>query len=272
MKRSASNTTNFKEWAYMNTNLADSTIRIYNSVINRFFRNYDELTLDSVNKFILEVTRSSSSRYVRSALKQLFIMEKKPEEMLRFVKCFSHPRKKMGVYLKEFEIERIISMIEKPKHRLIAMIQYDTGARASDVISLKTDNIDTDAEGDTRIMMRVKGGKSLIVHLRKKTAEILEKYKNSENGRVFCREGQETNEYKYYRESLIKAAVSAGHPAFRSHDFRRNLIENAKKKGFKTRDIQKLVGHLHAATTERYFSESGIDRKDMLKEIWGEEE
>lgn len=266
----------FREWLRNNTNLLDGSINLYVRTIKHFFREHQEVNKDNLNKFISDSFRDSNSFYVKYAFKHYlkFINRKSLYEGLVEVKI--KPRKKLGTYLPERMIRKIILNIHKDPFMDIALLQYATGARAKEIITLKEEKIDLEFnEKIIRIMLEGKGGKERPVFLSKQFEPILKKYLKGKAGFLFLAESSlyaeeidieriVATKRTYLYNELRKSALSLGINSFGTHDFRRNVAEILKRKTGDIRLVQKALGHASIMTTVRYFDDNPEDVKEAM--------
>jgi len=264
----------FKE----NTNLKISSIRVYMRTIRKFYKDYKEINLDNLNAFISNSTRSQRSDYVPFALKHLLKFEKKHSLMSKLIRANKKPRKKLGVYLSKDLIKQIILNIKKKEYYAMAMLQYATGARAREIITLKEENIDLSYNNDIiRLRFEGKGGKERISFISGEFRNHIKKYIKGEAGYIFMgkhvsllnEEDLEitiNNERTYYYKALHESALSLGLTGFGTHDFRRNVAEGLRRRKADLRTIQKILGHASINTTARYFDDNPEDIKDLIVE------
>lgn len=161
--------------------------------------------------------------------------------------------KKLPVVLSKTEIEKIISRIENPKHKLMVSLGYAAGLRVSEVVSLKIKDIDL--EGLTIHIKNGKGKKGritifperLIPGIRELTA------RKAGNDFIFAsnRGGKltTTSLQKIFQNTLRKSGIKKD-ATFHSlrHSFAAHLLEN----GVDVRYVQKLLGHQNIRTTQIY--------------------
>jgi len=262
--------TKFFNYLKENTNLSAGSINEYVKILNRFVLFYgvkNVCATQEINKFIiaLQEKRIYTAKY---AFRHFFDMIGRPELYQKLKKGIKiKPRKKLGIYLGKDDMKNIIKNIPDTKYKLFAEIQYETGLRFRDLSSLMAENIITDKDGSVKIYVVTKGEKEKITYLTN-TQKKLKMFAKGKKGLIFYDNtvGYSANYMRYYR-NLVYAAELVGHPAFRSHDFRRNLAEDLIRIGKDMRDVKNVLGHKHISTTERYFKYSPIQVKDVLKEV-----
>jgi integrase/recombinase XerD len=185
------------------------TMKTYLYVLSRFFR---------------YVEREDLSKHCRDRAKEIRMSSPIPrvdEDMLRRME----------------ELKRRISEMEGEKAAIIALL-LSTGMRLSEVLSLRTNDIDL-----KRRMIRVigKGGKERIVYMTSWCAEIVSKYvKGANNDRIFRVSARTVQ--RWVKELL---GVSP-------HGIRHAFAVMYLARGGNVRALQKILGHSKLSTTEVY--------------------
>jgi len=266
----------FRNWLRKNTNLKEGSIRLYSRTIAHYLEKYEEVRLESVNEFVSESFRHKRSYYMKFAFFHYLRFIKKENLYKKIVPVKLRPRKKFGKYLKESLIRKIIINIRKDKFQDIAMLQYATGARAREIITLREENIDFDfSEEVIRIRLEGKGGRERVTFLSQKLKGYLEKYLQGKGGYLFLpasmnlasEEELETainTQRTYFYNQLRESAHSLGLEGFGTHDFRRNVAEIVRKKHKDPFLVKKILGHANINTTLRYFSDSPEDVEQAI--------
>lgn len=175
------------------------------------------------------------------------------------------PRKLPTVLTKE-EIWKIIDAPKNIKHRLILMATYSAGLRASEVIALKPEHIDSQ-----RMLIKVhgKGGKERFTLLSTKFLKELRPYYKKYRPKPFLFPSSYKHRtslcYESVREVYEKARKRAGiekGPGLHTlrHSFATHLLED----GYDIRKIQILLGHASVTTTMIYVH---VSRQTLSKII-----
>lgn len=161
--------------------------------------------------------------------------------------------KRLPIVLSKVEIERILGVTGNMKHRLFLSLAYGAGLRVSEIVNLKTKDIDIQ---ELPIHIKeAKGEKDRITVFPEKLtiniqSIIAGKDKNeflfaSERGGKFTTRTAQ----KVFENSLRKAGVNR-EATFYSlrHSFAAHLLEN----GVAIRYVQELLGHQNIRTTQAY--------------------
>lgn len=232
----------------------------------------DQLSVDDLKRYMVfamekEGISENTAHSRLNALKFYF------EQVLKREKFFWEiPRPKKAIQLPKVfsqdEIAGIINSLTNKKHKLMLMLAYSAGLRVSEVVSLKTYELD-----DSRMTIFIhaaKGKKDRLVALSPVLLVMLrayiEEYKPIKNGYLFEGNVKETAYSTRSLQEVIQAAkkkagvIRPGSIHSLRHSFATHLIE----KGTDVTMIQKLLGHNDIKTTLRYLHSSN---KDLLKII-----
>ncbi len=180
------------------------------------------------------------------------------------------PRPKKPYQLPNFfnqdEIVAILKGTLNVKHKTMLMLAYSSGLRVSEVVAMKTYNIDSQ-----RMCMKIEQGKGkkdrmvglspvLLVMLR----EYCRQYKPKKEGYLFM---GEIEGMPYSPRSLQKVLTTAKQRAGilkpgSIHALRHSFATHLVDRGTDVTIIQKIMGHNDIKTTMRYLHTSN---KDLLK-------
>lgn len=232
----------------------------------------DELNPDDLRRYMVyamekekisESTANSRLNAIKFYFEQILKQDKFFWEIPRPAKAFPLPK-----ILSQSEVASLLRTVINKKHRAMLMVAYSGGLRVSEVVRLRTRDIDSSRM--TIFLERAKGKKDrmvplspvLLVMLR----EYAREYKPDKNGYLF--EGQEKGRPYSTRslQEVLQAAkktagvLKPGSIHLLRHSFATHLIE----RGTDITMIQKLLGHNSIKTTLRYLHTSN---KDLLKII-----
>lgn len=267
----------FKQWLRETTNLAETSILLYGRVLNKYFsENKENINIEEVNRFISDSFRKHNSFYFKFVFKYYFDYINKPDLYKQLIKIKVRPRKKLGKYLPDLTIKKLIEAMRTPKYKDIAILQYSTGARAREIITLTEQNIDINySEKVIKVRFYGKGGKEGISFISKEMMPIFTKYLRNKKGYIFLQRDIESpedlerevhRERTYYYISLNNAARSIGIDSFGTHDFRRNVAEQVRKKCKDPYIVKKVLRHSDIRTTLRYFEENPEEIEGVILE------
>ncbi|MGS4030271.1 tyrosine recombinase XerC [Staphylococcus pseudintermedius] len=221
-------------------------------------RNYLQTLYD------LGLQRTTVSRKI-STLRSFyaFWMTQDHEIVNPFVQLF-HPKKER--YLPTFfyteEMEALFQTVMQDAHkglrdRVILELFYATGIRVSELVSLKTEDVDLEM---CWIKVLGKGGKERIVPFGEFCRQSIEQYlaefapiQNVQHPYLITNlKGQPITErgVRYVLNDIVKrtAGVTSIHPHKLRHTFATHLLNE----GADLRTVQSLLGHVNLSTTGRY--------------------
>lgn len=195
------------------------------------------------------------------------------EQVLKREKFFWEiPRPKKPVLLPRFfsqeEIAAIIKAAGNLKHRTMLMLAYATGMRVSEVIALRT--MDIDSSRMCILIRCAKGKKDRMVTLSPVLLVMLRaywiEYKPPRDGYLF--QGQDkTGPYSSRSLQLVLAAAKEKAGIMKPgsiHALRHSFATHLLDKGTDVTMIMKLLGHNDLKTTLRYLH---VTNRDMLQVI-----
>lgn len=180
------------------------------------------------------------------------------------------PRPKKQQLLPRFfsqnDIVAIIKATGNLKHKLMLMLSYSAGLRVSEVVAMKTRNIDESrmsilieqAKGKKDRMVRL--SPALLIMLR----EYLNKYKPEPKGYLFAGQGKD-EPYSSRSLQLIVAAAKQRAGVLKPgsvHALRHSFATHLLDKGTDVTMIMKLLGHNDIKTTLRYLH---VTNRDILQ-------
>ena len=240
-------------------NYSPKTIKAYTYVARNMYEHFKKplrrlSSLEIRNYLLKKQSQNLSSQTIAlyaNAINFIFreIYKKQDFEKLR------HPKKsqKLPVVLSREEIKKIIGSIKNSKHRLMLAAAYGAGLRVSEVVRLKTADIDL-AEL-TLIVRQGKGKKDRLTVLSKNIIKELAELMFGKESNDYIFESErggrltEATAQKVFYAALKKADIKK--PAsFHSlrHSFATHLLEN----GVDVRYVQELLGHANIRTTQIY--------------------
>jgi integrase/recombinase XerD len=257
--------------------LSASTIKTYKNEFSQLLQTINQ-------KPVFELTAEQLKRYMVFAIEKQGINENTAHSRLNAIKFYFEqvlkgekffweiPRPKKTTELpKTFnqeEIAGIINSLKNKKHKAMLMLAYSAGLRVSEVVALKTFEIDS--KRMTIFIRQAKGKKDRMVALSPVLLVMLREYameyKPSKNGYLF--EGT-VKGTAYSTRSLQEVLHAAKNKAGvlkpgSIHALRHSFATHLVDKGTDVTMIQKLLGHNDLKTTLRYLHTSN---KDLLKII-----
>lgn len=262
----------FEEWLRRTTNLGERSIRLYTRTIRRFLSLYPEVTIENINDFIFKSSKERRSVYVRYAFKYLLTFLDRKDEYKDVVSVRQPVKKRVGCYLPKEEIIKIIENIKDERYKMVALIQFLTGARAHDVLSFnKNDVIEKDETLFLRLIPKGRRKEHIVVIPKKFKERVLNFIEVSTSEYPFLRGDISNitravdNNYKYYFDALKKSAKLCGYPEFSTHDFRRNFAEDLRENETDIIEISNMLGHSSPIYTLHYLQQNKADMKKRIQ-------
>jgi integrase/recombinase XerD len=176
------------------------------------------------------------------------------------------PRKLPTVLTME-QVWELICTPKNLKHRLILMTTYSAGLRASEVIGLKPEHIDS-----KRMLIKVedgKGGKDRYTLLSKKLLAELRQYYRTYRPHLYLFPStfkkRENSPLAYesirsvYEQARKRAGITKGEGL---HTLRHSFATHLLEAGYDIRKIQVLMGHTRLSTTMIYLH---VSRETLSK-------
>lgn len=265
---------NYKEYyAYLEgLRYSKSTISVYTNFIVDFLLFIDTKPLDAIDNRVVQrfVERLVSDKgYSISTHRQLISAIKHFAE--RFSLCgievstLHRPgrQKRLPVVLNQTEVIALLRCTANLKHRIALALLYSAGMRISELLQLKTADVDME-----RRQIRIhqsKGRKDRYVILAESMIPLLRNYLITYNPKHYMLEGYGGGRYSagsvrnFLRRSCLKAGITKRiTPHSLRHSYATHLIEN----GVNLRYVQELLGHAKPETTMIY---THIAKKDLLQ-------
>lgn len=240
-------------------NYSPKTIKSYVGCVAEYLRvkqkNFDRVYVDFIKQHLLtKVDKGMSSQTVNQSLQAINffcrnVLKYHGKIDIRFAKTPS----KLPIVLSRNEIQSILATITNRKHNLMIALAYSGGLRVSEIINLKTKDINL---AELTIHLKsAKGNKDRITIFPEKLVKSIEKiisHKNI-NDYVFASERggklTERTAQKVFENALQKSGIQK-EATFHSlrHSFATHLLEN----GVDVRYVQELLGHANIRTTQIY--------------------
>src|SRR3990167_6989658 len=253
--------------------IAPSSAKNYNKAIKELTEAYgDNPSIEQLDNFILKKCRKRQA-WVKYAIKYYlkFIGREDDYKLLSKAKILLSIRPKN--FLPKHKIVEIIDNIENERHKAIANIQFYTGARANEIISInkrrQREEVLPNGNKIYTITIAGKGQKPRTIYLNERLWQsikpYIEKCRNypfleKNNSGMFLGEPisflsfwtKAETEYHNYLISLKKAAMKCGiNPG--THDLRRSFAELIRQETGDIFKVQKALGHSSINTTLKYF-------------------
>lgn len=219
-------------------NFSELTTINYCFFIEKFLKtlkNDSGISNDDIQNYLSTLSEKSSSTIslATASLKFLFVhVLKKP------FPDFAFPKKERNIAadLSREEIIKMLGAADTKKSRLILSFLYSSGIKVSELVNLKTE--DLDVEGKTGVIKKSLGG-SRTIHFSEKLSEDLKQYLKDYKG--------------LYLFSL--------HKPLTTRNIQKIVKNTAKRAGIE----KKITPHTLRNSFAKHLLESGVDEKVVLK-------
>jgi len=252
-------------------NLSENTQRSYLRAVYGLAKHYmqspDKMTKEMIEDYLLYLKKEKGNApaTVGSTISGLrfFYTHVSPNEQLAPSRSFSMTPKKLPTVLSQEEIWSIINATQNIKHRLLLMTIYSAGLRASEVLTLKSEHIDS-----KRMLIKItgKGDKQRYTLLSEKLLSELREYFKTEHPKdLLFPSNREGKPLAYetiravYENAREKACVNKGAGL---HTLRHSFATHLLEAGYDIRKIQVLMGHTRLTTTMIYLH---VSRETLAK-------
>jgi site-specific recombinase XerD len=222
--------------------------------LNKFskYREPKEIPTQEIKEYLLTFNTINTRKHNLCAIKSFY---KLSVNMPNKIDKIPYPKadKKLPQVLSVEEVQKMFSVCENLKHKVILALLYSCGLRVSELINLKWSNIDR-----SRMIINIlngKGGKDRQVMLTESLIPLLEKYYREYKTKEFILSGQFSNQYssrsvlQVIKQLGIKAGIDK---RVWTHQMRHNSFTHLVEKGVDINLISKLAGHQNVKTTLIY--------------------
>lgn len=166
------------------------------------------------------------------------------------------PRKarKLPVVLSRQEVKALIEAAKPKRNRLVVQFLYSTGARVSECVKLKVDELNLKER--TANIRGGKGNKDRVIILSKEWIKYIKKYlggKRAKSEFVFSKKNGRPISTDTVQRIIRRAAEKAGiQKHITPHTLRHSYATHLLEAGENIRKIQELLGHSNLNTTQIY--------------------
>lgn len=242
-------------------NYSKNTVENYSSCIKHFFsqskkdhpKNINE---QDIKEFLGKINEVNTQRNYHSAIKKFYDVCLNQKNKFRYIP-YAKKSHKLPIVLSVEEIQKMFSVCENLKHKVILALLYSCGFRVSELINLKWVHIDR-----SRMIINIiqaKGQKDRQVGLNDKLIGLLEHYYKEYRPKEYVLNGQFPDKDLRYSDRSVcevvkqlasKAGINSKnvHTHLIRHCYATHLVEN----GTDINLIQKLLGHSNVKTTMIY--------------------
>jgi len=235
-----------------------NTIENYSSCLNVFFSKSTKDHPKNINEtdimdFLSNCIQINTQRNYHSAIKKFYAICLHQKDKFKHIP-YAKQSRKLPIPLSVEEVQKMFSVCENLKHKVILSLLYSCGLRVSELINLKWSNIDR-----SRMIINIiagKGNKDRQVMLDGSLIPLLEKYYLEYKCKPYILDGQGNN--KQYSSTSVnqvmkQLAEKAGiNKRVYTHLMRHNCFTHMVENGTDINLIQKLAGHSNVKTTLVY--------------------
>ncbi len=241
---------------------SDATKNNYISCVKSFLFKFDkysepkEIPTQEIKEYLLTFKTVNTRKHNICAIKSFYQLT---VGMPNKIDKIPYPKKekKLPIVLSVEEIQKMFSVCENLKHRLILALLYSCGLRVSELINLKWSNIDR-----SRMIINIinaKGGKDRQVILAPTLIPLLTDYWNIYKSKEYILNGQFPEKQLQYTDRSVLEVVKgiakkAGicNKRVYTHLIRHCSFTHMVESGVDINLIQKLAGHENVKTTNLY--------------------
>ncbi len=254
-------------------NLSDNTQRRYLGAVTGLAKHYhqspDQLTKEMIEDYLLYLKndKGNAPNSCASALSGLrFFYNHVAKQKISIEYSLTRKVQKLPTVLSQEDIFNIINATDNLKHRLMLMTTYSAGLRASELIALKPENIDS-----KRMLIKVKGkgDKDRYTLLAKRLLPELRHYYKKFRPQTYLfpssykHKKHQPLSYGLVRSIYEKARKKAGvKNGAGIHTMRHSFATHLLEAGYDIRKIQVLMGHWRLSTTMIYLH---VSRQTLAK-------
>ena len=241
---------------------SENTQKTYSSVLGKFLRYWgdtdpEKITEEQIHQYMVHMVDElqCSAAYQRQTINALKIYYQSVlgRKLGNFTLTSPRQAKVLPCVFSEEEVALLLSQVINLKHRAILYCIYSAGLRRSELLNLKTTDIDSQRNC---IMIRAaKGNKDRVSLLSQKCLLLLRDYFSSYKPKDYLFEGASGGRYsstslrKIFSRALIASSIKK--PAT-LHTLRHSFATHLLERGTDLRYIQSLLGHSSSKTTEIY--------------------
>jgi site-specific recombinase XerD len=259
------------------------TITYYKNELNQFIRsikirNIDELKPDIIRQYLVDLQKTRNLYSINNAYRAIraflnwYEKEFEPENWqnpIRKVEVADPPTNALpGIELSD--VHRMVDACKGPnskRDKAILLTLLDTGARATELISISMEDIDL-VTGDI-IIRHGKGGKLRSVFLGSRARKAVRAYIKTRdylrsNSPLFVTDDGDRLAYIGLYKIIQRRAADAGvDPTPGCHDFRRAFALAMLRNGCDLERLARLMGHSNLEILRRYLALVNKDLSDI---------
>lgn len=238
-------------------NYAQNSIDNYVSCLNVFFsqsksdhpKNIHE---KEIKDFLCKKEIVNTQRNYHSAIKKYFEIVLGQKDKFKRIP-YARKEQKLPIVLSVDEVQKMFSVCDNKKHKVILALLYSCGLRVSELINLKWEHIDR-----SRMVINIiqaKGKKDRQVMLTPNIIPLLESYFYEYKSKEYVLNGQFESKYseRSVGQVIKQLATKAGlNKRVYTHLMRHCSFTHMVESGVDINLIQRLAGHSSVKTTNIY--------------------
>lgn len=222
--------------------------------LNRFKNESEPKAIDNekIKLWLLEAQTINTRKHRLCALNSFYkITVGMPSKIAKIP--YPKSEKKLPIVLSQEEVQRMFTVCENLKHKVILALLYSCGLRVSELINLKWSHLDR-----SRLIINIiagKGNKDRQVMLDSSLIPLLEKYFFEYQTKTYILSGQFSEQYSSTSVGQVmkQLAAKAGiNKRVYTHLMRHNCFTHMVENGIDINLIQRLAGHNNVKTTLLY--------------------
>lgn len=224
------------------------------SFLNHFKNEIEPKSIDNekIKLWLLEAQTVNSRKHRMCAITSFYkVTIAMPNKIAKIP--YPKSERKLPVVLSQEEVQKLFTVCENMKHKLILALLYSCGLRVSELINLQWKNIDR-----SRKIINIvsgKGNKDRQVMLSETIIPLLENYYRVYRTKNYILAGQFSEQYSAtsVNQVLKQLAAKANiNKRIYAHLMRHNSFTHMLENGTDINLIQKLAGHRDVKTTLLY--------------------
>lgn len=238
-------------------NYSQNTIDNYSSCVKVFFEQSTKDHPKNINEqdikvFLANPAMVNTQRNYHSAIKKFYDICLGQKEKFKYIP-YARKDRKLPIVLSQEEVQKMFSVCENLKHKVILALLYSCGLRVSELINLRWADIDR-----SRMIINIiqaKGNKDRQVMLTPQLIPLLEKYYKEYKSKVYVLNGQFSLRYsdRSVGEVVKQLASKAGiNKRVYTHLMRHCSFTHMVENGTDINLIQRIAGHSSVKTTSIY--------------------
>jgi len=215
---------------YSNINTYTGYMGILIKYLNSLDCHLSDVTKEGFENYLLTNNWSQShQRQVHGCLGNFFTHTMKRPDVVQYVPFATKEEKLPDVYSVQ-EIQKLINACNNSKHKLLVLLQYDTGMRVGEIVNIELSHLDIDRSAIKVVM--AKGKKDRYTNFSDTTKHLIEIYLHEWKPSKYLFEGQHGD--KYTVRSIQQVNISAkqkagilkkGSTHILRHSFATHLLE-----------------------------------------------